>query len=339
MDLDIFNSVILRGTIQRQPWIPSSILGRTLQEGFLDYDLRTILRNPANPSQTVTLGGWIGAMTLDGYGKYYLAQPPEGKGAMRIATDSIGAVAGFLSNFGGEIQGRVPEQAGLLGIADRASKQVNKTYTRYVGGKTVEHTVEGADPMEFDGVVLAQGPLAGYPESRVTGSIDYDAEEGIWYLDVNVTYTVNGSQQRDRYSGTIRWNEDPNRQTNGLGDYDLNVRLNEKPTTEADAFAAATADAEAAFFATDVTVPGFTGKIAYVDTFEDESVIASVVTYNVDANVGVEGADDEPRQDPDADDGAVQRRVDRPSSHLPALCPAVRHSILLERVDRLIYRT
>ena len=34
VDLEVFNSVVLRGTIQRQPWIPSSILGRTLQEGL-----------------------------------------------------------------------------------------------------------------------------------------------------------------------------------------------------------------------------------------------------------------------------------------------------------------
>ena len=282
VDLDILNSVVFRGTIERRPWIPSAILGRTLQEGYFDYDLRTLLKNPANPAQTVTLGGWIGGLTLDGYGKYNLAQSPEGMGNLRVATDSIGAVAGFVSNYGGEIQGRVPEQAGLMGIADRASKQVDKTYTRFVNGQTVKHVVQGADPLEFMGVTLAQGPLAAYAESRVNGSIDYDAEEGIWYLDVNTTYSVEGAQQRDRYSGTIRWNEDPNRESNGMGYYEVNVRLNEKATSEADAFAAATtADAEAAFFATDVSVPGFTGRVSYVDTFEGESVIASKVSYAI----------------------------------------------------------
>jgi hypothetical protein len=283
VDLDVLNSVIFRGVVERRPWIPSSILGRTLQEGFFDYDLRAILKNPANPSQTITLGGWVGGLTHDGYGKYLLSQPPEGMGNLRIATDSIGNVSGFVSNFGGDIQGRVPEQAGLMGLADRASKQVTKTYTRFVDGKTVKHVVEGADPMEFQTVVLGQGPLASYPESRVTGSIDYDSEEGIWYIDTNVAYTADGAQLRDRYSGTIRWNEDPNRETNGMGYYEVNVRLNEKPTTEADAFAAATTDAEAAFFSTDVSVPGFTGKVSYVDTFQDESVVASKVTYNINA--------------------------------------------------------
>ena len=284
LDLDILNSIVFRGSIERQPWIPSSILGRTLQPGYFDYDMRAILKNPANPAQTVTLGGWVGGLTVDGNGEYFLAQPPEGMGELRIATDSIGSVSGFVSKFGGEIQGRVAEQAGLMGLADRASKRINKTYSRLVDGKTVTVTVEGADPLEFQNVVLAQGPLAGYPESRINGSIDYDPEEGIWYLDIGVSYNVAGAQMRDRYSGTIRWNEDPNRDKNGMGAYEVNVRLNEKPATEADAFAAATGDAESAFFAADVTVPGFTGKVSYVDTFEDESVVSSKVTYSIDAN-------------------------------------------------------
>lgn len=283
LDLEVANSVLFRGTITRQPWVPSSILGRTLQEGVFDYDVRAILRNPSKPDQTVTLGGLVGAATLDSGGKYLLAQPPEGKGPMRIAIDSVGPITGFTSAFGGEIQGRVPEQAGLMGLADRAASQVNKTYTRLVDGKAVQHVVEGADPMDFLSVSLAQGPLAAYPESKLNGSIDYDAEEGIWYVDVNASYSVEGQSQRDRYSGTIRWNEDPSRATNGLGFYDVNVRVNEKVATEADAFAAS-ADAEAAFFATDVSVPGFTGKVSYVDTFDDETVVASVVTYAVDAN-------------------------------------------------------
>ena len=284
IDLDINNSVLLRGKIDRRPWIPSAILGRTLQEGYFDYDIRAHLKNPSNPTQTVTLGGWVGAMTLDGSGIYHLAQPPEGKGRLRMAIDSVGSIAGFLANFGGDIQGRIPPQAGLMGLADRASKKVNKTYTRLVNNQTVKVEVSGADPLSFNSVTLAQGPLAGYAESQVNGSIDYDSEEGIWYLDANVTYNAGGAQQKDRYSGTIRWNEDPARATNGKGFYEVNVRVNEKPATEADAFKAATADAEAAFFSTDVTVPGFTGKIAYVDTMKGKSVTGSQVTYNVDGN-------------------------------------------------------
>jgi hypothetical protein len=286
-DVEVMNSVIFQGAITRQPWLPTKILGRTAQDGFLQYDLALILRNPKNPSQTVTLGKWAGAMSLDGSGKYSLAQAPEGKGALRIATDAVGKIPGFTSNFGGEMQGRVPEQAGIWGLADRASKKINKSYVRLVGGKLIKQVVNGADPMEFQQVDLAEGPLAQYPETKFTGSIDYDAENSNWYIDATASYNLNGAVVNDRYSGTIRWSEDPDRKANGKGKYEVNVRLNEKPASESDAFTANDQSSEDAFFSADATVPGFTGTIAYVDRFvpgSQQTTIASQVAYNVDAN-------------------------------------------------------
>ena len=87
----------------------------------------------------------------------------------------------------------------------------------------------------------------------------------------------------DRYSGSIAWTEDPNRKANGKGYYSFNVRVNDKPVTEADLFKTQT-DAFSAFFATDNTVPGFTGTISYVDTFKGDDTIASKVVYAVDGN-------------------------------------------------------
>lgn len=284
VDMEIMDSVLLQGNILRAPWLPTTILGRTYQEGYIAYDLRWSLRNPGNPAQTITLGGWIGAMSLDGSGLYRLAQPPEGRGPMRIAIDPVGNIPGFTSEFGGEIQGRIPEQAGLIGLADRASAQVTRTYARYVDGQVVQHTVEGADPMGFNSVVIAQGPVAAYPQTRVSGSIDYDSEEGTWYVDVQAAYSFQGMMMDDRFSGTIRWNEDPNRLANGLGWYEVNVRVNEQAVSEADIFQAAAPFSEDAFFSASATVPGFTGRISYTDKFEDESVVASRVTYEVDVN-------------------------------------------------------
>jgi len=286
-NLEVMNSVVFQGVIKRQPWLPTKILGRTAQDGFLDYDLKLVLRNPKNPSQMVTLGKWVGAMNLDGNGKYFLGQAPEGKGAMRIATDAVGKIAGFTANFGGEIQGRVPEQAGLWGLADRASKKIDKTYVRMVGGKAIKQVVSGADPMTFLQVDLAQGPLGQYPQTKFNGSIDYDSENSNWYIDATASYSLAGSAVNDHYTGTIRWSEDPARSTNGKGQYEVNVRLNEKPAGEADAFTANDATTEDAFFSADTGVPGFTGTIAYVDRFEpgsDEETIASDVAYNVNAN-------------------------------------------------------
>lgn len=283
-DLTLADSITLKGKISRAPWLPSATLGTTRQQGFLAYDLKCVLKNPKDPSQTLTLGSVVGAVRVDGNGRYFLADSPEEKGRLRIATDSIGKITGFVSNYGGEIQGRVPEQAGLWGLASRATKKVNKTYVRYVGGKGVARTVAGADPMSFQRVSLAQGPLSGYPMSYVDGSMDYDAEQGIWYLDLNANYMSEGQATRDRISGTIRWNEDPARKTNGIGWYDVNVRLNEQPVAEGDAFSAPGNTAEDEFFAADTAVPGFTGKISYVDTFNGETVTQSKINYAIDGN-------------------------------------------------------
>jgi hypothetical protein len=285
-DLTILDSVRLQGTIARKPWLPTGFTGNTKQDGSLAYDLKAVLKNPKNPTQTVNIGSWIGALRLDGNGRYFLDQPVDDRSNLRIVAHPVGKIAGFTSNFTGQIQGRVPEQAGLRGMASRASKQITKTYTRHVNGKTIKHTVKGADPMGFEQVMLAQGPLAGYAASKVVGSVDYDGEQGIWYVDLRLGYSVDGVQVTDRFSGTIRWNDDPNRSSNGLGWYDVSVRVNEPPTTEQDAFLDDGSSSEDAFFAEDNAVPGFTGKINYVDTFETGTTtpVNSKVTYNVASN-------------------------------------------------------
>ena len=282
-DLTVLDSVMFQGKISRQPWLPTTTLGRTAQTGFLGYELKAILKNPANPSQTRTLGNLVGATTIDGQGKYLLDSAPEGKGPLRIATDSIGNITGFTSPFTGVIEGRVPEQAGLWGMATRASKKVTKDYARFVDGKVVKHTVAGAEPMLFSGIQLAQGPLAGHPASRVNGSIDYDAEQSIWYVDMTTSYTYEGAALKDRYSGTIGWVESPTRDKDGKGWYEMNIRINEKAATESAVFAdkGPAAAAEDAFFAADTSVPGLGGKINYIDMIEDDSVTDSKITYEV----------------------------------------------------------
>ena len=47
--LEVMNSVVFQGAIKRQPWLPTKILGRTAQDGMLEYDLTMVLRNPKNP--------------------------------------------------------------------------------------------------------------------------------------------------------------------------------------------------------------------------------------------------------------------------------------------------
>jgi hypothetical protein len=137
-----------------------------------------------------------------------------------------------------------------------------------------------ADPLEFPASRWRRGCRR--LSRKPSPSIDYDRKKAS--VSRRQHHLQRRAATRDRYSGTIRWNEIEPR-SNGMGYYDVNVRLNEKATSEADAFAAATAaDAEAAFFATDVSVPGFTGKVSYVDTFEGESVVASKVSYAINSS-------------------------------------------------------
>lgn len=282
-NLSVMNSVVITGNIERQPWLPTGTLGTTLQDGFISYGLKLGIKNPKDPSQVKMVGDWIGAMRMDGDGKYHLADAPDQYGTMRIATQTIGNIPGFVSKFQGSIQGRMPEQAGLWGGATRASKQISKKYQRWSQGKLITREVKGADPMRFDAVDLAQGPVAGYPQTRLNGSIDYDGEQGIWYVDVTTSYTADGNAMKDRYSGTMRWVDGPNRQKDGAGWYEMNVQINEKPAPEAALFTDQESSSEDAFFAADNQVPGFLGKINYVDSFDDDTVTGSKIAFAVES--------------------------------------------------------
>jgi hypothetical protein len=283
VNLSVMDSVVMQGKAERIPWLPRATLGTTLQNGRIGYSIKLGVKNPANPSQVRMIGDWVGAMALDGNGVYHLNDAPDEFGVMRVATQTVGNIPGFTTKFGGKIQGRVPEQAGLWGAASRSSKQITRSYTRMSGGVAQKREVKNADPMSFDSVDLAQGPLAGYPTSRLSGSIDYDPEQGIWYVDTNVGYQADGAALKDRYSGTIRWVDGPNRAKDGAGWYEVNVQLNEKPVAENAVFANQGASSEDAFFASDNQVPGFIGRINYVDTILKETVTDSKVTYEVEA--------------------------------------------------------
>ncbi|MCE9644109.1 hypothetical protein K8Q93_02635 [Candidatus Parcubacteria bacterium] len=279
VNLQVAKSTFFDGTIKRQPWIPTATLGTTAQVGFLEYTLRTGVINPANPTQTRVLGSLIGGLSLDNEGKYHLTKPPAGMGELRMAIESAGPVPGFVSKFGGEIEGRVPESAGALGFLAKAKAKGEKHFALYVEGRPVKATIKNSDPVGFQNVKLASGPVAGYPEVILNGSMDFDPENSVWYLDLQANY----GQKPDRFSGTIRWIDDPKRAQNGLGYYDLNVRVNEQAISEAEILKA-TAASEDDFFKADSKVPGFSGKILYKDTFQGKTVTGSAMTYEVDAH-------------------------------------------------------
>lgn len=282
IDLTVNDVNNLRGQIKRLPPLPSRVLGRTIQEGYVGYNLDWIVSN-ADKSKSITAAKWVGAMKLDGYGKYHLTKAPEGVGMLRIAITRPKQIDSF---FTGEIQGKVPENASFFGTAQKnvGSLKVTKSILRVVNGKTVKHVIKNADPMLFQNVSLAQGPVTAYPESRLAGEMNYDPEQSAWLVDLTAAYTVAGTDHTDRFSGSVRWVEDINRTSNGIGWYEINIRVNEPPASEADIVETAAGSSEEDLFAEDASIPGFLGKISYVDQIVDETVVGSKIKYAVDSS-------------------------------------------------------
>jgi hypothetical protein len=111
----------------------------------------------------------------------------------------------------------------------------------------------------------------------------YDYGRTAWYFDnVTVTYVIDGRQYQDKLTGNIRWIESPSRASNGEGEYQFDVRVNEPAQSEASVFTGP-AD-EAAFFATDDAIPALTGVMKYKDTLVGDTVTASAVTVDLKGN-------------------------------------------------------
>ncbi|MGD9689314.1 MAG: hypothetical protein AB7K52_08110 [Phycisphaerales bacterium] len=268
-----------QGKITRQPNIFTKIIGRKKQSAQLWYDASLIVRNPSDLKQSKTVGKWVGTVPIDeGSGKYDLAGGKAQDSALRIDVDAIGRSAAFKDYFSGYLVGKAEKKENLL----------EQTYKRVIGGKTVEVKILKSDPMRFEALTLAKGPVETYPRTTVNGTLNYDYETGNYFADnITFSYNLNGKDYTDVLTGTIKWVEDPNRKTNGKGHYEFNLRFNEEKNKAAGGEGAAFAamSDEEAFFAVDNSVPTLTGKIVYVDTMgADELPTASKVTYNLNAN-------------------------------------------------------
>jgi hypothetical protein len=278
LSLTVAQTSQFQGTVTRQPNLYTKTLGRKKQDAKLTFDLNLLAINPANPSQKLTVGKWVGVVPIDtASGAFMLQGDTKDDRPLRMAVDQIGKAQGFQDKFDGKLIGKAEQKEGLASY----------TYKRLVGNKQVSVTVKRVDPMKFEGIALAKGPAASYPRTVVNGRLDYDYETGNYLTDgIKFSYTAGGKEVTDTVTGTIKWVEDPNRSSNGKGRYEFNLRWNEEanksPTDEAAAFQPS--DDEAAFFAVDNSVPSLTGHIEYVDTMSGETVTASKVTYHLDAN-------------------------------------------------------
>jgi hypothetical protein len=266
------------GQIVRQPNLYTKNLRKLVQGAALGFDINVAIFNPKDMKQKKTIGKWVGNVPIDtGSGAYDLAGGKKEERPLRFAIDTAGAAKGFTDTFLGR----------LVGKAEKKDNLAEYTFKRVIGKKTVEIKVKRSDPMRFDGVELAKGPVDIYPRTVVTGRLDYDYETGNWYTDgIRFRYSLNGKDYEDRVSGSIKWIEDPARATNGKGAYEFNLRFNEDKakTAEGEAAAFAQMSDEEAFFAVDDSVPSLTGTIDYVDGGDMDSPSTSKVTYNLNAN-------------------------------------------------------
>ncbi|HEY0009438.1 MAG TPA: hypothetical protein VGB55_11990, partial [Tepidisphaeraceae bacterium] len=278
--LNVAKTTEFAGEITRQPKLFSSVLGRTMQEGMLYYNVNISVLNPKEMTQKRAVGKWVGEVPLDpANGSYDLSGGKATNSPLRIAIDAIGQAQSFTDQFAGRLIGKSEKKEGLG----------SRIYSRVVGGKEVKVTVQRADPMTFQGIELAKGPATIYPRARVNGRLDFDYETSNYLTDdITFAYSADGKEMSDKVTGSIKWVEDPNYNSNGKGYYEFNLRFNEEKNKPAQTEAAAFEGqgAEDAFFAVDNALPALTGRIEYVDTFVPgtDTVSASKVTYNLNAN-------------------------------------------------------
>ncbi len=282
-NLDVAQTTNYNGKITRQPVLKSKYLQQVTQEAGLGFDVKLVVRNPNDLKQKREVGKWVGFAPINPEtGVYNLAGGSSVQRPLRIAVDAIGSASAFQDSFGGKMVGKSSDKGTL-------SDQIFK---RIIGGREVKIEVKKSDPMKFQSVVLAKGPATSYPRTTVNGQLVYDYETGNWYTDgIKFNYNLNGQEVNDVMTGSIKWEEDPERKANGKGSYVFNLRFNEDkhkaPQTEAAAFDQMSE--EDAFFAVDTSLPTLTGTIEYVDTFiagggDEPTPSSSKVTYKLNAS-------------------------------------------------------
>jgi hypothetical protein len=276
LTLNVAKTTEFNGAIRRQPRLIRKVVGTEVQPAQLVYDVGLWVLNPTDLTQKRSVGKWVGSVPVDVNGNYALGGSKDSP--LRIVVDAVGKAQAFRENFGGKLVGKPKEKRGGA-----------MSFIRRVAGKEVKIEVKNSDPMRFDSLVLAAGPAASYPRTVVNGNLDYDYETGNWYTNgIRFRYTLDGADREDVVTGSIKWVEDPNRDQNGKGRYEFNLRFNEeknsKSSSESDAFK--TLSDEEAFFAVDLSIPSLTGTVEYDDTMMPDRGVpgSSKIRYGLDAH-------------------------------------------------------
>ena len=277
------DSALFHGTIYDQPQIIErkswSLAQGVTQPRILEYALDLDVINPHDPThrQTKNVGQMSGFVPISSDGVYHYDE-----GSLVVDTIQIGLAPGLHSKFDGTAAGKPLNRPKDWDWHSLVCKPV--TVTRSVNGKVSAVVVAKYDKMDFHSVVLAEGPVQIYQPVTVNGQMLYDYDKNCWFFNnFSVQYAEGRDLKVDRVTGTIRWVEDPNRKSNGLGHYDFDIRVNE-PAPDASSAFAAPSD-ESAFFSTDATVPGLTGTMAYKDNLNaGGDTLSSAVTIDLNGN-------------------------------------------------------
>lgn len=259
MNMNISNSAVFGGTIKYLPLIPGSVYGVS-QNAQLSYEINCDVVNPANLSEKMTVARVYGKVPITPEGIYQYDQGNLTVGLIRQGTES---------RFAGAAHGKPLQRK--KGWLDQAQETLS--LTRGSKGKVA---IKKYDRMVFQNHKIPAGPIAFYPESTINGEMIYDYDRSVWYFNnVTITYYHANQQRADRLTGNIRWVESPARKTNGQGEYQFDVHVNEPPAQEGALFSAA-AD-EASFFAKDSSLSAILGTMKYKDSIQNGTVVASAV--------------------------------------------------------------
>lgn len=278
MNITVANRAQFAGSVSHLPMLSGVVFG-TAQEGSLHYNLNASVVNPNPPHQSKTVGRLTGTVPIDRSGTYQFSD-----GTLRMGIDASGNARGFEGKFLGKAIGKPPKKDSLF---DKAAKQAKQAInvTKEIGGKKVTIVVRDYDKMVFSGHVLATGPVQSYPDAQVNGEMLYDYERLAWYFQgVTILYSVDGKTITDKLTGNIRWVESPQRKSNGEGEYQFDVRVNEPEQKSTEDAVFAKASDEGAFFEANPNIAALVGTMKYKDAFSGDTVTQSAVTIDLAGN-------------------------------------------------------
>jgi hypothetical protein len=280
ININVANSVLFHGKMTDRPQIIDGWISKAIvQPRSLKYDVACDVVNPKNPSQTKNIGRMYGMVPITSDGVYNYDN-----GSLLVDILPMGNAGGFTSKFSGQAAGKPLIRPANWTDTIRETVNIN----RLVNGKPMSVALKRYDKMDFRNVVIAQGPVQIYQPVTVSGQMLYDYDKNCWFFNnFTVQYAENGVVKIDRVTGTIRWVKDPQRKSNGLSQYEFDVRVNEPVADGSGVFAAPTD--ESAFFSTDSAVPGLNGTMKYKDTIKDDGsedglTLSSAVTIDLMGN-------------------------------------------------------